>query len=196
MKKTALALLLAVALPFFAGELLFAADPQSPSLSSKYFANLELVDQDGNAVDLYSLMKGRTIVMHSFFTTCTASCPVVTRTLASIAERFPDRLGKDLVLVSISVDPANDTPAKLKAYAEALHARRGWYFLTGTKDEVGAALKKIGQSVQGRDDHTNVIVIGNDRTGLWKKAFGLAKVEEISSIVDSVLNDDGTQPAK
>jgi protein SCO1/2 len=186
--KTCALLCILLALP------LFAADP--PSASSRYFANLTLVDQDGNTVDLYSLMKGRTIVMHSFFTTCAASCPIMTRTVAAMQERFADRVGKDLVLVSITVDPANDTPAKLKAYAKGMNARSGWYFLTGTKEQVDAALQKIGQYTEGRDNHTNVIVIGNDRTGLWKKAFGLAKAPEVLTIVDSVLNDDGKQPAK
>src|SRR5260370_20429257 len=109
---------------------LFAADP---SASSRYFANLTLVDQDGNAVDLYSLMKGRTIVIHSFFTTCAASCPIMTRTIAAMQDRFADRLGKDLVLVSITVDPANDTPAKLKAYAKGMKSQPGWYFLPRSK---------------------------------------------------------------
>ena len=164
--------------------------------SAKYFADLKLVDQDGNTVDLYSLMKGRTIVMHSFFATCTASCPILTKTVAAVQERFGERLGKDLVLVSITVDPANDTPAKLKAYARTMNARPGWYFLTGTREQVNAALQKIGQYSESRDGHTNVMIVGNEKTGLWKKAFGLAKTADILAVVDSVVNDDGRQPAK
>lgn len=176
--KTLLALL--IALP------LFAASP-----SEKYFSGATLVDQNGETVDLYALMKDRTIVMHSFFATCTASCPIMTKSVAAIQERFADRVGKDLILVSITVDPENDTPAKLKAYARAMNARPGWYFLTGTKAQVDYALKKIGQYAEGRDNHTNVIVIGNDKTGLWKKAFGLAKSSDIVEIVDGVLKDTG-----
>ncbi len=189
MKITAALLAILVCLPL-------AASDAKPSASASYFANLKLVDQDGNSVDLYSLMQGRTIVMHSFFATCVASCPIMTKTLSAVQERFADHVGKDLVLVSITVDPANDTPAKLKAYARNMNAKPGWYFLTGTKEQVDAALRKIGQYAEGRDNHTNILLIGNDKTGLWKKAFGLAKVSEILPIVDSVLNDDGTQPAK
>ena len=157
--------------------------------SSKYFADLPLVDQDGHATDLYSLMKGRTIVMHSFFANCTGSCPVMTRTITAIQERFADRLGKDLVLVSLTVDPKNDTPAKLKSYANGANATPGRYFLTGTKEQVDAALKRIGQYAETPEQHTNVIVVGNDRTGLWKKAFGLAKPEEVVEVVRGVLED-------
>lgn len=173
------------------------AQPAAPSAaSSKYFANLSLVDQDGNATDLYSLMKNRTIVINTFFATCTGSCPVMTATLNAIQNRFADRLGKDLVLVSITVDPKNDTPAKLKSYANGAKAVAGRYFLTGSKEQVDAALKRIGQYVESPDRHMNVMIVGNEKTGLWKKAFALAKPEEIVEIVRSVLDDDGTTPAQ
>ncbi len=171
---------------------LLAAD----SPSAKYFANLALVDQDGNATDLYALMKGRTIVINSFFASCTGSCPVMTGTFNAIQERFADRLGKDLVLVSITVDPKNDTSAKLKSYASGAKAVAGRYFLTGSKGQVDAALKRIGQYAESPEQHKNVMIVGNEKTGLWKKAFGLAKPEEIVEIVRSVLDDDGTTPVK
>jgi protein SCO1/2 len=178
---------------FFCAMSLGAADAPP---SARYFANLSLVDQDGNATDLYSLMKGRTIVIHSFFATCTGSCPVMMRTISAIQERFADRLGKDLVLVSLTVDPKNDTPAKLKAYAAASKAGAGRYFLTGSQEQVDAALKRIGQFVTSPEQHANVMIVGNEKTGLWKKAFGLSKPEEIVEIVRSVVDDDGTSPAQ
>jgi protein SCO1/2 len=171
---------------------LFAADKPS----ANYFANLALVDQNGKDTDLYSLMKGRTIVLNSFFASCSATCPVMTGTFNALQERFAARLGKDIVLVSITVDPANDTPAKLEAYARNVKAVPGRYFLTGSKEQVDAALQRIGQFAASPEQHTNVIVVGNEKTGLWKKAFGLAKQEEIVEIVRSVADDDGTAPVK
>jgi protein SCO1/2 len=135
-------------------------------------------------------------VLHSFFATCTGSCPVMTGTLNAIQTRFAERLGKDLVLVSLTVDPKHDTPEKLKAYASAAKATPGRYFLTGSQEQVDAALKRIGQYVESPDQHGNVMIVGNERTGLWKKAFGLAKPDEIVEIVRSVLDDDGTAPAR
>jgi protein SCO1/2 len=87
------------------------------------------------------------------------------------------------------VDPTVDTPTNLNAYAKKLHAKPGWYFLTGAKENVDFALKKIGQFVDDKQDHLNIFIIGNERTGLWKKAFGLAKSEELVKVVESVLND-------
>ena len=107
-------------------------------------------------------------------------------------EALGDRLGKDTRIISISVDPAVDTPTALNAYAKKLQAKPGWYFLTGDKESVEFALKKLGQFVDAKESHLNVFIIGNEQTGLWKKAFGLAKSEEIVKVVESVIND---QPA-
>jgi protein SCO1/2 len=82
-----------------------------------------------------------------------------------------------------------DTPQSLKEYAKKLNAAPGRLFLTGKKENVDWALYKLGQYVEQREQHTNIFIIGNERTGLWKKAFGLAKPEELVKIVESVLDD-------
>jgi protein SCO1/2 len=178
--------LLAVASSAFAAEV---------KPAGHYFANLKLVDQDGKRVDLYEdLMKDKVVVINTFFATCTGSCPVMAKTFQSVQEQLGDRIGRDVFLISITVDPEVDTPAALKKYAAQWNARPGWRFLTGSQEEVSAALKKIGQYVDDRETHKNVILVGNDRTGLWKKLFGLAKPAEIQAGVDSVVSDPG--PAK
>lgn len=160
-----------------------------------YFANLKLVDQDGKRVDLYAdLMKDKVVIINTFFASCTGSCPVMAKTFQHVQEQLGDRVGRDVWLISITVDPATDTPAALKKYAEQWKARPGWRFLTGSQEEVSAALTKIGQYVDDREAHKNVILVGNDRTGLWKKLFGLAKPQEIQESVASVVND--SVPAK
>lgn len=97
-------------------------------------------------------------------------------------------------MISISVDPTVDTPGELKAFGKKFHARPGWYFLTGSKENVDFVLKKLGQFVENKNDHLNLVIVGNDRTGLWKKAFGLAKSEELVKVVESVINDKAPQP--
>jgi protein SCO1/2 len=163
-----------------------------PSPAQKYFGDVPLVNQDGKEMRLYSdLIKDKVVVIDVMFTSCTGVCPVMSSTFAKIQNRLGDRLGKDVHLISISVDPVNDTPARLKEYAARFNAKPGWYFVTGPKENVDAALRKLGQYVENREAHQNLFLIGNDRTGLWKKAFGLAKPEEIFPVVDSVLNDKG-----
>ena len=160
--------------------------------ASRYFGDIPLVDQSGRTKRLYSdLLAGKSVVIDVMFTSCTGVCPVMSRTFAHIQDWLGDRLGRDVHLISISIDPENDTPARLAEYAARYKARPGWYFLTGSKENVEAALGKLGQKAGNREDHQNLFLIGNDRTGLWKKAFGLAKPEEILPVVESVVDDRG-----
>ena len=166
------------------------------SPAQKYFSDVQLVNQDGEKMRLYSdLLQGKTVIINSFFATCQGSCLPLMRNLQKVQEALADRLGKDARMISISVDPAVDTPTALKAYAKKLQAKPGWYFLTGDKASVEFALKKLGQFVKSKESHLNIFIIGNERTGLWKKAFGLANSEEIVKVVESVINDQ-QPPAK
>jgi protein SCO1/2 len=169
--------------------------PASPA--QKYFTDVELVDQDGRKVRFYSdVLKGKTVIVNAFFTTCTSVCPPMNRNMEKIQEALGERVGKDVLLVSVSVDPETDTPTRLKEYSKKFHAKPGWLFLTGKKENVDWALYKVGQYVEDKDDHTTVIIIGNEATGLWKKALGMAKPAELIEIVESVANDKGeSKPA-
>lgn len=167
-------------------------EPAAASPAQKYFGDLKLINQDGQEMRLYTdLLKDKTVVINAMFTACTGACPVMAGTLAKIQDHLGDRVGQDVRLISISVDPVNDTPAKLKEYAARFNARPGWYFLTGSKENVQAALSKLGQWVEDPAAHQTLFLIGNDRTGLWKKALALAPADEVLPIVDSVVNDKG-----
>lgn len=160
------------------------------SSAEKYFSDVELLDQDGRTVRFYSdVLKNKVVIINTFFTTCTSICPPLNRNFEKIQEALGDRLGKDAFLISISVDPETDTPTRLKEYGKRFHARPGWLFLTGKKENVNWALYKLGQYVETKDDHTSIVLIGNEPTGLWKKAFGLAKLAELMQIVEDVIAD-------
>lgn len=164
--------------------------PKAESAGQKYFTDVVLLNQDGEKMRLYSdLLQGKVVIINSFFATCTGSCLPLTRNLEKLQAALGGRMGKDVHIISISVDPAVDTPASLKAYAKKLNAGPGWYFLTGNKESVDLALKKIGHFVDNKESHLNIFIIGNERTGLWKKAFGLAQSDELMKVVDSVVND-------
>jgi protein SCO1/2 len=183
-----------MALFFVFGVVHVHAQQTEPSAAQKYFTDTVLINQDGEKMRFYSdLLKGKTVIIDSFFATCQGSCLPMNRNLEKVQEALGDRLGKDAYIISISVDPTVDTPPALKAYSKKLNARPGWYFLTGDKASVDFVLKKLGQFVDDKQDHLNIFIIGNERTGLWKKAFGLAKSEELVKVVDSVINDKPTQ---
>src|SRR5215468_5373921 len=135
------------------------------SPAHRYFTDTALVDQDGVSHRFYDdLVAGKVVVIDAFFTSCRGSCPVMASRFARIQEALGDRLEKDVRLISISVDATSDTPAQLKAYASRFGARRGWYFLTGNKPDVDLVLRRLGQFVEHKEEHFDLILIGNDRT--------------------------------
>lgn len=98
-----------------------------------------LVDQQGKPFGSDAL-RGTVWVADFVFTRCPDVCPALTARMRSLQDRLP--AGEDGVrLVSISVDPEHDTPAKLAAYAQRFGAGRGWVFLTGRRDDVAALLR-------------------------------------------------------
>jgi len=164
--------------------------PVSPA--HKYFTDVELVDQDGRTRRLYSdLLAGKIVVVEAFFTSCTTACPVLAERLAALQESLGDRLGREVYLLSISVDPQLDTPDRLKRYAESLGARPGWIFLTGKRQNVDWALYKLGSYLGPKEVHSNLLVLGNEPAGVWKKVFGLAPAASLIRSLDSVLRDRG-----
>src|SRR4051795_7341508 len=141
--------------------------PEGSSAAEKYFTDVELTNQDGKKVRFYSdILKGKTVVVNAFFTTCTSVCPPMNRNMEKIQEALGDRVGRDVFLVSMTVDPETDTPARMKEYAQKFHAGPGWMFLTGKKENLDWALYKLGQYVEQKDDHKTIFIIGNEPTGL------------------------------
>jgi protein SCO1/2 len=164
------------------------AGPVSPA--RKFFTDVELVDQDGRTHRFYSdLLQGKVVVVEAFFTTCTGSCPVLGERLAALQQWLGERLGRDVYLLSLSVDPKTDTPARLKQYAQRLGARGGWYFLTGKKENVDWALYKLGSYAEAKEAHSNLLVLGNEPAGLWKKVFGLAPPQALIHSLEAMLRN-------
>lgn len=154
----------------------------------QYFGDVPLRDQNGKEVRLYSdLIEGKIIVVNSFFASCNGSCPVMTGTFRRIQSDLGDRLGRDVHLISITVDPETDTPAQLRRFAKEAGAKRGWSFVTGDRGNVELALKKLGLSTDVKENHTAVVIIGNEPKGVWKKAFGLAPPDEVRKLVQEVV---------
>lgn len=164
--------------------------PGERSAALKYFTDVHLVNHNGERMRFYSdLLKDKVVIINAFFTSCTGVCPAMNQTLEKVQEWLGPRLNKEAYIISISVDPTVDTPPKLKDYAPRFHAKPGWFFITGKKEDVDLALYKLGQKVEVREDHSTIIIIGNERTGLWKKAMGLARPDALIKVIESVLND-------
>ncbi len=153
--------------------------------AAAYFTNTVLLTQDKTPVHFFDdLLKGKTVIINFMFTTCTGICPPMTANLLKVQAYLGDRVGKDINMISISVDPAVDTPDALKKYATNFKVKPGWYFLTGNKADVDLVLHKVGGFVEDKNDHSSVLVVGNVETGEWLKVFAMARPAEIA---DSVM---------
>jgi protein SCO1 len=131
-----------------------AATQPSGAQAAKYFPNLELLTQDGDRVRFYEdVLKDRTVLINFRFTTCTAVCLPMTANLARVQKQLGDRLGRDIAMISITVDPEADTPPALKAFSEKFGAKRGWYFLTGKKENVDWVPYKLGGYMEDKRTH-------------------------------------------
>ena len=179
-------LLLFACAALLAGAASASSDLRTAGLN--YFTDVPLVNQDGKTMRLYSdLIAGKIVVINSFFTTCNGVCPIMNSTMQKIQDAAGDRLGRDVVLLSISVDPSHDTPAKMRAYAKRMSAKRGWYFLSGDTKNVETALAKLGLATETKEGHKAVVIIGNEPKGVWKKAFGLAGSDDVVDLVRQVI---------
>ena len=157
-----------------------------------YFTDLEVANQNGEKFKFYSdLMKDKIVFINPFFAECPGSCPIMHTMMKEVQAHLGDKLGTSVSMLSITVDPVNDTPDKLKDYAAIYGAKPGWHFLSGSVKNVNTIMRKLGKYVGEREQHDTVILIGNMNTKLWKKANGLGNVADIIDVLDSVIEDTG-----
>jgi protein SCO1 len=155
-----------------------SATDNNSAWGANYFPNVPLVTQDGKTVHFYSdLLKGKMVVINFIYTKCRDSCPMETAKLAQVQRMLGDRVGRDVFFYSVSIDPERDTPAELKDYADKFHAKPGWLFLTGEKNDIDLVRKKLGQAARpgenGLTAHSTSITLGNEETGQWMQDSAL-----------------------
>lgn len=139
-----------------------------------------LVRDDGVTIQLPDeLDDGRPVVLDFVFTSCTTICPVLSATFA----RLQERLGADggrFHLVSISIDPEQDTPERLQAYARRFHAGPQWRHYTGTAEASAAVQRAFGAWRGDKMDHTPVTFLRAAPGRRWIRVDGFASADELA----------------
>ena len=134
----------------------------------EYFPNDVVYDQNGKALHFYDdVIKDKIVIVSFIFAKCKDLCPLTTARLAEVRHRLGDAVGKDIFMVSISIDPEHDTPDVLKAYAEPFEIGPGWQFITGSREVIDKIRSKLGEMSRKMSEHTAEVLLGNDRTGEW-----------------------------
>lgn len=127
--------------------------------------------------------EGKIVVVDFIFTTCTTICPVLSEVMATVQRELGGQVGKDVVLVSISVDPANDTPPVMRAYAKSKGAGKDWYWLTGSSGDIARVLRAFGLSAGRPNSHPPLVMVGDPGRNRWQRWVGIPKP---ATVVDSV----------
>jgi protein SCO1 len=143
-------------------------------------------DQTGMAVSLKDEVAGdRILVIDFIFTSCQTICPVTTSLLVEARKRLGDVPGSDLAFVSMSIDANNDTPDRLKAFAD--RHRADWTFLTGQKAIMDKALNDMDAYSTNPEDHAPMILVGDASSGRFIRMFGLPDPDRVEQEVRQLL---------
>jgi protein SCO1/2 len=111
----------------------------------EWFTDVAVTAQDGRTYRFYDdLLKGKIVIVNFFYTDCDRLCPLMTENLARVQELLGPRVGKDIFMYSISLQPEHDTPALLAAYAQTYGVGPGWLFLTGKPDDIELLRHRLG----------------------------------------------------
>ncbi|MBW1882193.1 MAG: SCO family protein [Deltaproteobacteria bacterium] len=147
--------------------------------------DVELVNQSGTKGRFVSDFIGDRLAVLTFtFTSCKTVCPVLDGIFKSVQGDLADRLGKEAVILTVTVDPERDVPARIQDHAERIGAKPGWSYLTGEKDTVNTLLR--GVEVYSPDilDHSPTVFVVDGRSGVWTRLYGFPTPEEISKVLD------------
>jgi len=144
------------------------ADPHSTKATTiEEIPDTVVIDQDGQRWQFRSdLLEGKTVAISFFFTTCKTVCPPLTATFRAVQQNLEKSIRDEIQLISISVDPTHDIPARLKQFSQMFDAESGWKFLTGQKQEIDRLLMALGAATPNKFDHTPMVLVGN--TGIWR----------------------------
>jgi protein SCO1/2 len=138
-----------------------------------------LVREDGRSVSLREeLDDGRPVLVNFIFTTCSSICPLVSQTFAEFQRRLgPEAPG--VHLVSISIDPDQDTPARLTEYARKFHAGPGWQYYTGSVAASIAAQRAFDVYRGEKMNHTPVTLMRAAPGRPWLRIEGFVTPDEL-----------------
>jgi protein SCO1 len=164
-----------------------AAKPVTGQSAEVRLTDVNVLTQDGKPVKFKTDVVGERIVVVDFvYTTCTTVCPVVSALFKDLQGKLGAELGKNIALVSVSVDPLRDTPRRLKEYAAKYEAGAGWTWITGPKPQVDEVLKSFGAYTSNYAEHPALVMVGDGRNGKWVRFFGFPSPDQVIAAIDEL----------
>jgi len=181
-----------------------AAGPFAPPVSGREtmrrrcFPDVLLTTHEGRQVRFYEdLLKDKIVVLNLMYANCQGVCPVITANLARVQKILVEQGKRNVFLYSLTVKPEEDTPEKLKAYAELHNVGPGWQFLTGKPADIELLRGKLGfvdikpeVDENDRARHSGMVRFGNEPHAWWATCQGQANPEWIAREISYVIPAD------
>jgi protein SCO1/2 len=159
------------------------ADITAEQIGGRRIPDVRLTDQNGHQVRFLSdVLRQRTALVSFIYTSCTTTCPLVGATMAAVAEHF-QKDSPNLAIISVSVDPDYDTPARLLTWRERYGDIPQWTLLTGPKREIEQLLRALGAYSANLEDHSDILLVGPDVAGKWTRMSSLAAWDKVAAAV-------------
>lgn len=150
-----------------------------------------LVDMNGRETSLLRELDGdKPLIVNFIFTTCTTICPVLSATFSQVQSALGDG-AEDVRMISISIDPEEDTPERLRAYAERYHAGPEWRFFTGSLDDIIAIQKAFDVYRGNKMSHEPAILLRQAADRPWVRLDGFASAGDVVKEYEQLRRADG-----
>ncbi len=155
-----------------------APPPIKRTIEAYTVPDVTLVNQDGAKVKLKALLETEQPVIVDFiFGTCTTICPVLSAGYANLQLKLPNQAAKAR-LISISIDPENDSPKVMRDYLKRYRAKPGWDFFTGKREDIDKVMNAFNAYIPNKMLHYPLTLIRDPKTGKWVRIFGLMSSTE------------------
>lgn len=156
--------------------------------------DVEALNQDGQKIHFYEdLIRGKVVVVSFIFTTCASFCPLQGEALNRFQAALGNRLGKDVNIICVSIDPETDTPERLRAWGTRFGARPGWTLVTGKKVEIDKIAMALTGAPAMKGGHEPVMFIGDNEKGNWVRVHTLIETDRFMKIIESMLSTPAAQ---
>ncbi|MFZ6049660.1 SCO family protein [Pseudomonas sp. CR3202] len=165
----------------------------TPRTGAARFPNPTLLTHEGRKVAFYDdLIRGKVVVLNMMYASCGRNCPTATANLRKVQQMLGERLGRDVFMYSLTLQPELDQPRHLREYVDKFGIGPGWQYLTGDPQDMldlryALGFYDVDPLVDGNQlTHTGMVRIGNEATSRWTMAPSLTDPEHILSAINHV----------
>jgi len=154
--------------------------------------DLPVLTQAGTRLAFRSQAIGdRLVVVSAVYTGCSTVCPLTIAIFQVLQARLGARVGNGVRLLTVTLDPEHDTPARLAEAAREAEAGPSWLWLTGRKPDLDRILYAMGAYSDDFTEHPPFVLVGDGRRGVWRRLFGFPSPEELEAVLLELEQDRG-----